>query len=174
VKDRALRRRNALRCAAAAALALAASACGMLPPANLEPPKISIANISIVAVGLEELRFALSIDARNPNDVDVPLTNLRFDLELLGQPFASGAAAESTVTLPAGASREVPIEFAVPTSRLLDLVRALRHSAGSPLGYRLHGSANWGRSPFAIPFEKRGEFDALRRLRERLEPPRRT
>jgi len=166
--------RARLRLLAAAGLPLAAAACGVLPPIGLQRPKVTVADLSIRSLGLKEIRFALLLDAHNPNGVDVPLSNLRFDLELLGRPFASGAALEPTVTLAAGATRSVPIEFAVPTSRLVELLRELRLPERAPLDYRLHGSANWGRSPFTIPFERRGEFETLQKLREWFEPPRRS
>jgi len=165
--------RSRPRLLAAAGLALAAAACGLVPPIGLQAPKVTVADLSIRSLGLKEIRFALLLDARNPNDVDVPLSNLRFDLDLLGRPFASGAALEPTVTLAAGATRSVPIEFAVPTSRLLEVLREVRGSERAPLDYRLHGSANWGKSPFSIPFERRGELETLRKLRELLEPARR-
>jgi len=158
----------------AACLALAAAACGVVPPIGLKPPKVTVADLAVRSLGLSEIRFALVLDAQNPNDVDVPLSNLRFDLDLMGRPFASGAALEPTVTLAAGTTQPVPIEFAVPTSRLLDLLREFGQADQRRLDYHLRGSANWGKSPFSIPFERRGEFETLQKLRELLAPARRS
>jgi len=157
-----------------ACVSIAAAACGVVPPIGLKPPKVTVADLAIRSLGLSEIRFALVLDAHNPNDVEVPLTNLRFDLELLGRPFASGAALAPSVTLAAGATQAVPIEFTVPTARLLELLRDVGQANRRRLDYRLHGSANWGKSPFSIPFERRGEFETLQKLRELIEPARRS
>lgn len=158
--------RDRLRLLAGAVVAIGAAGCGIVPPLGLQAPRIDVASLSIRGIGRDEIRFALVLDAHNPNALDVPLTNLRFDLELLERPFASGGATERTVTLPANATRAVPIEFGVATARLIELLREFRVADGPRLSYRLRGSANWADSPFTIPFERRGEFEALQRLRE--------
>ena len=144
------------------------AACGVLPPLDLQPPKLTFSAFRIQSVNLEETRFVLTVDADNPNDVDVPLSNLKFDLDLLGAPFASGGAQEASLTLPRKASRPVSIDFTVPTSRLLDLIRRVRPADMSSLSYRLKGSATWGSSGVTIPFERAGDLGTLRGLRDRM------
>lgn len=144
----------------------------MLPPPDLKTPSISVSDIAVRDLGFSELRFAVTVRADNPNDIEIPLSNLKFDLDLLGRPFAQGMTDDARLKLPARAARDVPIEFTVPTTRLLDLLSAARSAGLSNLSYRLKGSANWGVSPFAIPFEKSGNLDALQRLRDLLPFPR--
>ncbi|HWS76543.1 MAG TPA: LEA type 2 family protein [Quisquiliibacterium sp.] len=151
----------------AAGFALPAlAACSAFPPLDLKAPKLSFAGLSVPRIGLSDIDFLLTVLADNPNDVEVPLSNLQFELDLLGAPFASGGAREPTVTLPRLGTREVPIAFTVPTSRLLDLVSKARGEGGGRFEYRLRGSANWGNSPFRIPFEKTGDLEALRQLQK--------
>jgi Late embryogenesis abundant protein len=59
-----------------------------------------VSEIGLRDFGLSEVRFEVLLEARNPNDVDVPLTNMRADLELFGTPFATDAVPASTVYLP--------------------------------------------------------------------------
>ncbi len=158
--------RDRLRLLAGVVVAIGGAACGIVPPLGLKAPKLDVASLSIRSIGRDEIRFALVLDAHNPNDVDVPLTNLRFELELLERPFASGAARERTVTLAANGTRAVPIEFSVATARLIELLREFRLADGPRLTYSLRGSANWADSPFTIPFGRRGEFETLQRLRD--------
>lgn len=162
---RASRRRSWLIGAIAAGLA----ACGVLPPADLVAPRVSVADVSVRDLGLEEIRFELTLDTDNPNDVDVPLTDLVFDLDLFGRSFAVGRTVQRSITLARGARTAIPVQFTVPTSRLLDALRELRLEGGAPLAYRLRGSARWGASPFPVRFERAGDLDALRKLRDLLQ-----
>lgn len=164
-------RRRLLAISGALAPLVLLPACSALPPLGLEAPRLSFAGLSVPRAGLDEIEFLLTVIADNPNEVDVPLSNLRFDLELFGLPFASGAARDPRLTLPGRGTRQVPIAFTVPTSALLDLVSRARSEGSGRLEYRLKGSANWGSSPFTIPFEKTGDLDALRRLGKLIRLP---
>lgn len=159
---------------AAACVALAVSAlvpgCAWVPPPGMKPPRLSVAGFAIRDIGRDEVRFALTLEAENPNDFDVPVTDLRFELDLLGRPFASGNANRRKVVLARNSTQPVPVEFTVPTSRLIAFVRDLSLVELTALSYRLKGTAGWGDGVFTIPFEKRGEFDVLRKFRDALPP----
>lgn len=158
----------------AGALAPVLAACGVVPPIGLKSPRVSFTGLAVTSLDLGEIRFRVGLLAENPNDVELPLSNLRFDLELLGEPFASGAPPSGRATLPAAGSIEIPVVFAVPTSRLLDAIGRLRLGSDASIDYRLSGSANWGSSPFTLRFERRDRIDPLRRLRNLIAPSRRT
>jgi LEA14-like dessication related protein len=145
------------------------AACGMLPPADLKPPKVTFSGFTVNGVGLERTRFIVRIAAQNPNRIDIPLANVRFALSVFGQPLAAGTVPEQRVTLPAGASTEVPVEFTVATADIAALLRKVTNGPwpGDAV-WELKGSAHWGDSPFAVPFERRGDSDSLRRLRDLL------
>lgn len=147
--------------------------CGVLPPPNLKSPVLTFRDLEVRDVGLERVRFDLIVDVRNPNEVDVPVTGLNFVLEMNGQEAARGAAADSSFVLPANGVRQVPLAFSARTADLLDVVRRLPGSLQTGLSYRLKGSASWGASGFAIPFERSGSLD-LRAALRRLLPPGRT
>ena len=146
------------------------AACGVLPPADLKPPRLRFSDLRIADLGLNEMRFVLGVDTENPNDVDVPLRNIDFRLDLLGQPFASGAVIDRAVTLPRLGSRTVPVEFTVPTARLLDVLRRARGSDLSSLGYRLEGSATWGYTGIPLAFDRQGNLEVLRGFADLLRP----
>jgi LEA14-like dessication related protein len=164
----AKRTRRRVACALAAAVAFVAG-CGALPPAGLVAPKVSLAGLSLRDVTRDEVGLLLLLEVDNPNGREVPLGNLRFDLDLYGQRFASGTALDALVTLPAAASTQVPVEVKVPWSRLPALTRELRRSGGRA-AYVLRGSASWGTDGIRVPFERKGSLDLPARLLER--PPR--
>jgi LEA14-like dessication related protein len=101
-----------------------------------------VSEIGLRDFGLSEVRFKVRLKARNPNEVDVPLTNMRADLGLFGTPFATGVVPAGTVYLPRHGSQWVPLEFRVSTLRVLDLVRQARGMDWSLLSYGIRGSSN--------------------------------
>ncbi|HYF59803.1 MAG TPA: LEA type 2 family protein [Burkholderiaceae bacterium] len=160
-------RRRAAGALAAALVSLGATSCGgVLPPADLKPPTVTFSDLAIESASLSQVRFVVTIATRNPNAVDIPLSNVRFGLSVLGQPVAQGTVPEQRFLLPAGGEREVPVALVVATSDLRAML--VRLALGSPADafWELKGSAHWGASPFPIPFERRGDASSLRRLRE--------
>jgi len=162
------RRRTCLAAAGAAALL---AGCNALPPADLKPPRLAFSDFRVEELGLSEIRFVLAVDTENPNDVEIPLRNIDFALELLGQPFADGSALDRAVTLPALGARTIPVQFTVPTSRLLGLLRSLRSAEPAQWSYRLSGSATWGWSGVPLRFDRHGDLEALRELGELFRAP---
>lgn len=149
-------------------IALAAASCGAIPPSDLQSPTLGFNDFTLTDLGLEQISFLLTVDAANPNDVDVPLSNLTFTLDLFERPVAQGRARERSFVLPKNGSRTVPIEFQVPTFKLLDAMRRANFADLGTIGYRLKGSARYGSGPFSIPFERTGNLKGLQKL---LEPP---
>jgi LEA14-like dessication related protein len=151
-----------------AAVAGAAACGGLLPPPGLEPPTVAFTDLGIDSVSLDRVRFTVRIAARNPNPIDLPLSNVRVDLSLFGQPVAQGTVSEQRFTLPAGGARELPVAFTVATADLRAMLGRLVRSPSSDPVWEVRGSAHWGSSPLAIPFQRRGDAESLRKLRERL------
>ncbi len=156
---------------AAAGVAALLAGCNALPPADLKPPRLDFSDFRIEELGLSEIRFVLAVATENPNETAIPLRNIDFGLELLGQPFADGSVLDREVTLPALGARTIPVQFTVPTSRLLKLLRTLRSAEPAQWSYRLVGSATWGWSGFPLRFDRRGDLEALRELEELLRAP---
>lgn len=144
--------------------------CATLPPPNLVSPAVSLAEISLKDIGLSEVSFEAMIEAHNPNDVDVPMSNMRADLELFGVPFATGVAPFGTVMLPRRSAQLVPMEFRVSTLKVLDSIRLARTLDWSKLGYKVRGTANWADSTVAIPFGRDGSLEVIKRAMEVFAP----
>jgi LEA14-like dessication related protein len=157
---------------AAAALALGATACSaMMPPLDLRPPTVRVSDVAIDSLSLQGVRFTLKLATHNPNAVDIPLSNLRFDLALFGQQAAHGSVPEQRFTLPARGDRVVPVVFDVASSDVNAMLRRLASSPAPEAIWEVRGSAHWGSSPFPISFDRRGDLadlEGLRRLRELL------
>ena len=162
-------RRLALAGLAAGLAVVSAAACGnILPPRDLKAPAVSVAGVALDSISSERARFTLRLATRNPNTVDIPLSNVRLDFALLGQPLLSGAPVEESFTLPAGGEREVPVSFSVATADLRALLGRLLSASTSESTWELKGTAQWGSWPLPIPFSRKGDLRSLGRLGELL------
>lgn len=147
----------------------AASACGqLLPPRDLVPPALQFEDVTIDSISLERVRFLFRIATRNPNAVDLPLSNVYFELALLGKPVAQGMVPEQRFVLPAQGTRSVPVSLSVAASDMRELMATVLRGEVDDAAWSLKGTANWGASPLPIPFEKRGDARSLTKLRELL------
>jgi LEA14-like dessication related protein len=143
--------------------------CSVIPPLNLKSPELAFSDLSISDMSLDKIKFVVTVAAQNPNDIDIPLSNMKFDLNLLETSVGTGTALKD-VNLPKKGSAEVPIEFTVGTSQLLGLLKQVNFRDLGKLSYSLKGSANWNNGPFSIPFERRGDLSMLKKFTDRLAP----
>jgi LEA14-like dessication related protein len=144
------------------------TACNAVPPLNLKAPEVGFSDLSVADVGLSNIKFVVTVNADNSNDVDIPLSDAKFELSLMGNSFANGVAKESAIVIPKKGKRSIPIEFTVPTSQLIDTVRKLNLKDLSSFTYALKGSARWGSGPFSVPFERKGDLAALKSVADLL------
>jgi LEA14-like dessication related protein len=136
------------------AFLLAALLAGCAP--RLQKPEISLAGIDLVGLGLVEQRFILKLRIRNPNDVDLPVNALNFDVELNGRHSARGVSDEPVIVPRQG---ETILEMKT-VSRLGAILKPLRDAqrAGRDrVSYRVLGNVElegFGR----IPFDRSGDI----------------
>ena len=137
---------------AVAGLALVASLlAGCAAP--LQKPEVSLAGVELVGIGLVEQRLLLKLRISNPNDVDLPVKALSFDLDLDGQPFAKGAS-EQPVTIARQAEAQLDVKVVSRFGEVLKQLRAARQNG--KLGYRVHGRVELEGSG-SVAFDRSGE-----------------
>lgn len=74
-------------------LLLALSACAIYP--NNDPLNINVVGIQPLQSQDMEVRFAVKIRVQNPNGTNINYNGVALDLDINGQPFASGVSDES-------------------------------------------------------------------------------
>lgn len=133
------------------------SACSTLP-SNFETPKISIVGITTKDVALFEQRFDVQLRIQNPNDFDLGLNGIRFDIELNNKEFGKGMS-PAKVIVPRLGSEVVTGELITGLGSFLRQVQGMNASTATLL-YHLKGTA-FAVSPgdFTIPFDESGEVD---------------
>ena len=153
------------RLAAAAAVLLLAAACSGGDPIS---PQVRVVNLELQESTVFEQRFRIDLRIGNPNDFDLPLDGLTFDLEVNGEDFARGFSNES-VTVPRLGEATLSV---TASTTLIEVVQQMRLLAErGDLTYRVHGTAYL--NSFArrrAPYETEGSF----RLLSRPETPGRT
>jgi LEA14-like dessication related protein len=121
--------------------------------APLQKPEVSVAGVELVGIGLVEQRLLLKLNVSNPNDVDLPIKSLRFDLDLDGQPFAKGVS-EQPLTIARHAESQLDVKV---VSRLGDVLKQLKAARkNGKLGYRVYGQVELEGSG-RVPFDRSGD-----------------
>ena len=151
--------RNAKRCGGIGAtlIFLIMTACSGMPR-DFETPKVSIANIVPKDMTLMEQRFDVQLRIQNPNNFDLGINGVRFDIALNGREFVSGMSG-AKVTVPRFGSEVISGEVITGLGNILRQAQQLS-SGGTKVQYSLKGKA-FAESPssFTIPFEDIGDID---------------
>ncbi len=137
------------------ATALLVSGCQSL--GKLESPDVSVSAINLNAVSLFEQEWDLILRARNPNDRDLTLKSMDYEIYVNGEKFGRGLTAES-VTLPAMGDAMVTTTITTNLLSSLQQLQKLQKQQGQPLNYRLVGKARVGGVPLPLSFDEEGEL----------------
>jgi LEA14-like dessication related protein len=135
------------------------TACSTLQTAlELRRPEIRLTNLELLESGLFEQRFRLTLRVANPNDFELPIDGLRFDLAVDDSPLLKGLTNES-VSVPRLGEASVEIDAYTST---FDVVRQLFSltSRREAFDYALSGTAFvTGFGVREIPFRKKGTLE---------------
>jgi LEA14-like dessication related protein len=145
--------------------ALLLAGCSPLP-INAVLPKFSVAEIDIKSLGLFEQQFDVGLRLYNPNEFDLRIEALEYELEVNGQPFAKGLTRSHTL-LPALSGVVLRVD-AVTQSK--DLVRQFftlppdMLKEGVP--YRIKGRVKTDKWLGWLPFEDQGVYGGVEKKPE--------
>jgi LEA14-like dessication related protein len=125
---------------------------------QLEPPRVSLANIRVEEVSGLETAFEIQMRVFNANDVDLKVTGIKADLDVNGRPFATGVS-NSSVEISSYGTELVTVTVYSSVIKMFKSVYGLKES--EELKYRLNGkirvSAGNGVVPTSLPFESEGQ-----------------
>ncbi len=122
-----------------------------------EPPRVGIAGLEILEVGLLEQRYLLSLRLQNPNDFALDINGMDYEVFLNDRSFAHGVN-HNPVTLPAFGEDVLEVEVVSSLSNLLEQIRGLETGYNQPLSYRILGGVKINSWPVKIPFEFKGKI----------------
>ena len=124
---------------------------------QLEPPRISLANIRVQEVSGLETAFEIQMRVFNANDIDLNVKGISAELEINGQPFATGVS-NTPVDIPSFGTGLVTVTVYSSVIKIFKSAYGLRDAEA--LKYRLTGKVRVsGESMMAtsLPFESEGE-----------------
>ncbi len=123
----------------------------------LDPPRISLANIRVQEAAGLETAFQIQLRVFNANDVDLKVKGIKAELEINGQPFATGVS-NTPVEIPSYGTELVTVTVYSSVIKMFKSVYGLKDS--DELQYRLNGklraSAN-NMPSTTLPFESEGQ-----------------
>ena len=135
-------------------IALGMTACSGLP-LNAVAPRVSVAEVDIKNLGLFEQRFDVGLRVNNPNDFDLIIEALDFELELNGRPFAKGLT-RVTTQVPAASSSLVQVDAVTQSTNLIQQFKTLPDALKGGVPYRIRGRVKTDLSSRWLPFEQNG------------------
>jgi LEA14-like dessication related protein len=124
---------------------------------QLDPPRISLANIRVQKVTGLETAFQIQLRVFNANDVDLNVKGIKAELEINGQPFATGVS-NTPVEIPSYGTELVTVTVYSSVIKMFRSVYGLKDS--EELKYRLNGKlrvAGGNGLPVSLPFESEGQ-----------------
>jgi len=138
----------------AAGLMLLAGCAGL--GTQLETPEITFVGIRAVEASLFEQKLEVRLRVLNPNTMALPVNGLDIDMELAGEPFATGVSARDFVVPAHGEAEFDMIVTANAATALLKIAGGDRKSR-EEIGYRLKGRLSTKLGLLrSIPFEESG------------------
>jgi LEA14-like dessication related protein len=139
----------------AIALALLASCAGLGP--RPEPPTLSLSGIRSMEMRPEDARMGLRFEATNPNDYEIEVESIDFDVAIEGVKVASGRT-PVPFRLPAKGTGTVDVDVAAGFDPMAKATRAALERFAKTIRYEISGTARVaGRS---VPFRRAGEVPA--------------
>lgn len=133
------------------------AACSGLP-LNMQAPRVSVATVDLRQIGMLEQHFDVGLRVANPNDFDLTIEALEFDLEVNGRAFAKSLSRAAT-KIPAASSAVLQIDAIMQSKNLLEQLRTLTPDAlkqGVP--YRIWGRIKTDQSSRWLPFDRSGVY----------------
>jgi LEA14-like dessication related protein len=136
-------------------LPLVLAACSGLP-LNAVAPRVSVGEVGLRHFDWFEQHYEVGLQLSNPNEFDLEIEALDFEIELNGLPFASGQSRNATV-IPALSGTVLRVDAITQSKNLVQQIRALQPEATRDgVSYRVRGRVKTGHSPIWLPFDHAG------------------
>jgi LEA14-like dessication related protein len=146
------------------ALAAGAAGCSTLGK-NLQAPELSLVGIQMMSTDMFAQKFKVRVLVKNPNDLELPVTGIDYQIFLMGDSFAEGVSNDQFL-LPA--KGEAEFDMVITTNFVSSFGRLLSRVGGSKLddlNYEITGKVMVDKGMIRkIPFSHSGTVDISRAL----------
>jgi LEA14-like dessication related protein len=143
--------------ALAIAILLSLAGCSAFAP-KLEQPRLSLVSIGMVSADIFNQQFRVRLHVQNPNDREIPVNGLDYELFLEGDSFAEGVSNQAFVIPALG---ETEFDLTVRTNFVSSIGRLVSRLNGrTQVQYVLEGKVLTDIGMFnKIPFRESGSVD---------------
>lgn len=136
-----------------AAVGLFSTGCAV---ARLEPPRLEVVEVGLLSASVLKQDLRLRMRVHNPNDMELPVRGLTYEVQLSGETFATGES-ERNIVVPALGQTEFNLD--VSANAAAAVLRLLGDRAGNNPQYRVLGRLHLASGLIrSIPFEHKGEL----------------
>ena len=132
-------------------IVLVTAACSSIPTSKPLPPKVEVADLQLVKLGLLSQELAFTLDVFNPNNFDLPVNTLNFVASMAEQTIAEGLS-NTPVLLTANTHTTVVINVTTRANKLLSKLVDSAFSTDRVLDYNVTGFVKLDNWPARIPF----------------------
>ena len=132
---------------------------------TMKSPEVSLSSVEIQEFGLLEQRLGLKLRVINPNNKDLPIDGVSFEVEVNGQQFAKGVS-NKAVTVPRLGEAVLDLSAVTTLNSVLKQLGELARSGHDTVEYRVHGQFH-GAGLNGVPFDSKREL----RMPKWLAPP---
>jgi LEA14-like dessication related protein len=142
--------------AALAAVLISLAGCALTP--KLEAPQLTLVSVSMTSADIFNQQFMVRMHVQNPNDRDIPVNGLDYELFLEGDSFAEGVTTKAFVIPAMG---ETEFDLPIRTNFVSSLGRLVSRLQGrKQVQYVLEGKVLTDIGMFnKIPFRESGSVD---------------
>lgn len=121
---------------------------------KLQAPSVTVASLQVIEVGLLEQRFLFRLRVQNPNDHDIFVKGMSFDVTINDEPFVKGVS-DKPYTLARLGETMVDVAAVSDLSGILRQIGALREGNKKSVAYCIRGRLFTG-LPVELNFENSG------------------
>jgi LEA14-like dessication related protein len=133
---------------------LGLSGCSLFVP-KLEKPTLSVVRVQMLKSDLWHQEFKVRIRVQNPNDRELPVKGIVYELDVEGQELAHGMSGDSFVVPALG---EAEFDMSV-SANMANMLIKLLNKGGSPVEYRIYGKISLSAGLLrSIAFDDHGTF----------------
>ena len=110
---------------------------------EFQDPEVRLVKVDVIKAKLLEQQFSLRFRVDNPNDFELPIRGLSYDVQLNGIPLTAGESSE-WLNVPANGRREFEVPVRTNLWRHLKGVVKALEDPDKPISYRLSGKVKTG------------------------------
>jgi len=140
------------------------AACSSLGP-KLTAPTVDVVSVQMLSTDMFAQKFRVRLKLQNPNDLELKVASLQYQIMLMGDPFAEGASVEQFLVPAKG---EAEFDMNVTTDFVSSLGRLISRMGGGRLeniDYEITGTVTVDKGivhNYKIPFDHKGKVNFVK------------